>query len=327
MKLTTLSAAGLVKVLVLLAGAGHAAQEAIPWQVKDADVRIPVTVSIDDTLKRMPPDVYLADLNPTGTKGLAFDRKTKSAVMHDLGTPEQRESIIGLSGLDPTEFIPLACDLRGRQVGCRILRAHPGEPMTILFDSSSGEKHYMVYLVPRLTQPLRLDWTPKAGVILECRYPDRYDPAISTLEGLRKLWDGAGFIAGKETVTRYLTGGSAGHDADARRHPATVIAHAFPPFRIPPPVDEMRNFSDASRLRRSSLALARYTGFFHIPETREYEFKFNAGPAGYMLMDDQVISEWRVEDKPQTDQWRKACLLYTSPSPRDRQKSRMPSSA
>ena len=27
------------------------------------------------------------------------------------------------------------------------------------------------------------------------------------------------------------------------------------------------------------------------------------------------------------DEWRKGCLLYTSPSPRDRQKSRMPSSA
>ena len=27
------------------------------------------------------------------------------------------------------------------------------------------------------------------------------------------------------------------------------------------------------------------------------------------------------------DQWRMICLLYTSPSPRDRQKSRMPSSA
>ena len=27
------------------------------------------------------------------------------------------------------------------------------------------------------------------------------------------------------------------------------------------------------------------------------------------------------------EQWRKGCLLYTSPSPRDRQKSRMPSSA
>ena len=28
-----------------------------------------------------------------------------------------------------------------------------------------------------------------------------------------------------------------------------------------------------------------------------------------------------------TDHWERTCLLYTSPSPRDRQKSRMPSSA
>ena len=400
---------------LLGAGAGYAAEEKIPWHVRDADVRIPVTVSIEETLKRMPPDVYLADMTPTGTKGLAFDRRTKSAVMHDIRTPEQRENIIAeqkkqcaasgqeykpemyqpdlraegsatfalkpeykwfsfgfrgeiqvfidgtnifqkndwgndlndvivipsnakelrveaklsglrragfitrnppvanatlcLSGLDPTELIPLVYDLRGRQVGCRILWVHPGEPMTILFDSSSGEKCYMVYLVPRLKQPPRLDWTPKAGIILECRYPDRYDPAISTLEGFRKLWDGASFIAGKEAVTRYLTGGSQGHGMDPRWRPATVIAHDFLPFRLPPPVDEARNFRDARGLRRQSLALTRYTGFFHVPETREYEFKFNAEPAGYLLMDDQVISEWRVGEKPQTDQWRKAFKL------------------
>ena len=37
-----------------------------------------------------------------------------------------------------------------------------------------------------------------------------------------------------------------------------------------------------------------------------------------------------VEDKTKEkglEVWKKACLLYTSPSPRDRQKSRMPSSA
>ena len=34
-----------------------------------------------------------------------------------------------------------------------------------------------------------------------------------------------------------------------------------------------------------------------------------------------------MEDQKQQDESAEACLLYTSPSPRDRQKSRMPSSA
>ena len=39
----------------------------------------------------------------------------------------------------------------------------------------------------------------------------------------------------------------------------------------------------------------------------------------------KAIMEYRIEpDERRRDQ---ACLLYTSPSPRDRQKSRMPSSA
>ena len=51
---------------------------------------------------------------------------------------------------------------------------------------------------------------------------------------------------------------------------------------------------------------------------------FNAGDtavnlAGYSLTDDP--------DQPQKFVFSNTCLLYTSPSPRDRQKSRMPSSA
>ena len=35
----------------------------------------------------------------------------------------------------------------------------------------------------------------------------------------------------------------------------------------------------------------------------------------------------RAEEAPKREPYIKRCLLYTSPSPRDRQKSRMPSSA
>ena len=46
--------------------------------------------------------------------------------------------------------------------------------------------------------------------------------------------------------------------------------------------------------------------------------KFSAQPRQYRIMEGLNASETGVF-------W--ACLLYTSPSPRDRQKSRMPSSA
>ena len=36
---------------------------------------------------------------------------------------------------------------------------------------------------------------------------------------------------------------------------------------------------------------------------------------------------YNSEERLEINQWLMACLLYTSPSPRDRQKSRMPSSA
>ena len=40
-------------------------------------------------------------------------------------------------------------------------------------------------------------------------------------------------------------------------------------------------------------------------------------------------ADWEVEwsDMPDYDNWDEACLLYTSPSPRDLAQSRMPSSA
>ena len=40
-----------------------------------------------------------------------------------------------------------------------------------------------------------------------------------------------------------------------------------------------------------------------------------------------IIGIYDAEDRPEPDQLLKVCLLYTSPSPRDRTRSRMPSSA
>ena len=44
-------------------------------------------------------------------------------------------------------------------------------------------------------------------------------------------------------------------------------------------------------------------------------------------MEEEVMDDKTVNDKVKAIQHTRNCLLYTSPSPRDRQKTRMPSSA
>ena len=53
------------------------------------------------------------------------------------------------------------------------------------------------------------------------------------------------------------------------------------------------------------------------------------GPEGYVLAIERRVEDLVMEEvqKFQTEDNFLSCLLYTSPSPRDRQKSRMPSSA
>ena len=48
---------------------------------------------------------------------------------------------------------------------------------------------------------------------------------------------------------------------------------------------------------------------------------------GLAVLPDQAQTLWRLKCRPADKPLILICLLYTSPSPRDRQKSRMPSSA
>jgi len=103
--------------------------------------------------------------------------------------------------------------------------------MSILFDSSSGEKQYIVYLVDRSKQPERLDWAPKAGFGFR-------DHQTSRLKRLPAVFH------------RFL--------------PFRPMDWQAPDFR---PAGTRFGEHWLQRLPGPPLGLSRYTGFFHIPET------------------------------------------------------------
>ena len=61
------------------------------------------------------------------------------------------------------------------------------------------------------------------------------------------------------------------------------------------------------------------------PDERLWKPEVDKSGNGYAVI--RFLPEPDGEDLPWAQVWSHACLLYTSPSPRDRQKSRMPSSA
>ena len=56
-------------------------------------------------------------------------------------------------------------------------------------------------------------------------------------------------------------------------------------------------------------------------------FYFMKNSDGSQASKENLTVVQRINEKNLADDYPKTCLLYTSPSPRDRQKSRMPSSA
>ena len=231
---------------------------------------------------------------PPGAKTLKLDGAAR--YLHQPGFITQGPSVaratLCLPGRDPTALIPIVHRLTGQRVACRIVWAYPGEPMSILLDCSSGDSQYMVYMVDRAKKPSRLAWIPKAGIIQETRFLDRYDPAVGTYQGFQKLWDKTDFIAGKR-VPIYRARVSGGGYAGTRpiyRDVATQALHeaGFLPFG-PARRDDKRNYWNI--VHTGAPTLTRYTGFFSVPTTGEYSFHFHAYPGGYLLFDDRLASE------------------------------------
>ena len=84
----------------------------------------------------------------------------------------------------------------------------------------------------------------------------------------------------------------------------------------------------------STLGCVYYTDYFNFPYTLySYDVNTNISTPVVIPTGDEIINyaETHTANRywkgNQTSLIRECCLLYTSPSPRDRQKSRMPSSA
>jgi TolA-binding protein len=92
----------------------------------------------------------------------------------------------------------------GIAVGSDLLWTAPGEPATLLFDSSSGAKHYQVYVGsdwPALHLP-----DGKAGVRMESREGD--GTIIKSLPEMLQAWNQSGKVVGRAIVPGIDEGGN-----------------------------------------------------------------------------------------------------------------------
>ena len=109
----------------------------------------------------------------------------------------------------------------------------------------------------------------------------------------------------------------------APAHPASRLpAGAAPPGMLPPAATHAPR-SRPSAKDKDATAGMKYEGVIdwlhYTPAPRTEQARITSVSVGDMY--------WRIIAPIRSQELVRSCLLYTSPSPRDRQKSRMPSSA
>jgi len=221
---------------------------------------------------------------PPGAKTLKIERVAEHIYQTGFITkpPQTAQALLNLIGHDPSKLVPIVYRTSGERVGCRLVWAEKLKPMSILFDCSSGDRDYLVYLVDPAKSPSRLDWTPKAGIVEELRYIERYDPVLETLDGFQRMWDAAD-VAGRGVPAGIR------HCSVGLPKPARVIYRGHVPFA--PTRTEWLKYTEL--LDSQPPSLSRIVGHFHIPATGSYRFLCSAGPGGHLLFDGQPITKFR----------------------------------
>jgi hypothetical protein len=124
----------------------------------------------------------------------------------DHGAPAARVSWASLYLPDPKwAAMPIRVFTdTGTAVGSDLLWTAPGEPATLLFDSSSGAKQYKVYVGSSWPAMHLAD--PKAGVWLESRLGD--GKTIDHLPDMLQAWNQSGKVMGRAIVPGIWEGGN-----------------------------------------------------------------------------------------------------------------------
>ena len=231
---------------------------------------------------------------PSGAKTLKFevapDRDRPGQSLGQAGFitryPKVARATICLPGRDASKLVPVVVRAGGERVGCRVVCASKAIPMTIMFDSSSGDENYWVYLLDEAKKPAPLDWTPQAEVMEEARQLDRYNPELETLAGFEKLWGSAEIVGRGVPQTRAV----AGHIIRTGWLRPSRVIHSFSP-------SFGKNDSEPVTMHEvvgsQSATLRRISGTFHIPATDTYKFFCLAGPGGYVVLDGHLVASFR----------------------------------
>ncbi|MDA7874896.1 hypothetical protein N9B17_06955, partial [Rhodopirellula sp.] len=229
---------------------------------------------------------------PSGAKTLKFemtpDRNTINVGQAGFITrhPKVARATICLPGLDASKRIPVVYRANGERVGCRVVWVSKSIPMTIMFDSSSGDKNYWVYLLDQAKKPAPLAWMAQAEIMQEARQLDRYNPELETLAGFEKLW-GSAEIVGRGVPKSRAVGGHATRTGWLR--PSRVM-HSFSPSFGKTGSEPVTQHEVAGA---QSATLRRISGTFDIPATDSYKFFCLSGPGGYVLLDGHLVASFR----------------------------------
>jgi|GEM_PF-2164241 len=144
-------------------------------------------------------------------------------------------------------------DDTGKAIPCRLLWNAPGEPATLLIDTTSNSKTYFLYVTPGSIDK-EINWTPppQAGVILETR--EGTGKAVDNLERMIRAWDDSKTVYGRSMLRQIFEGGH-------RHGPQEDI-------------------------------LSHYTGWFEVSKPTRYSFALISVDASFLLIDGKLVVQW-----------------------------------
>ena len=195
-------------------------------------------------------------------------------------SPRVTRATICLPGRDPSSWFPSCIEQAASGSVAALSGREAGEPMSIMFDSSSGDEDYWVYLVDQAKKPARLDWAPQAELIEEVRQLDRYDPELETLAGFEKLWESAAIVG--SGVRKGCRGRGRTSTGDLSK--ARFSSDRKPPDRLN--LAQLAGFPSRQRLGESAAS-------FRFRQPVLTGSSAMTGPGGYVLLDGQLIATFR----------------------------------